>query len=59
MDIPEGFDLVVKGRGDQWTARLVPDGHTVSKWSPPAIQAKARTMDDAIRTVIAKCCLGR
>jgi hypothetical protein len=59
MDIPEGFELVVKGRGEQWTARLVPDGHTASKWSPPAIQANARTMDDAIQSVIAKCSTAR
>lgn len=54
MDVPDGYELVLTGRGDKWTARLIPDGHTASKWSPPAIQAKARSFEEAIEAVIGK-----
>ena len=55
FEIPEGYSLNLSGRGEQWTARLVPDGHTVSKWSPPAVEAKARTPEDAVRWAVEKC----
>ena len=54
-DIPKGYDLVLRGRDDQWTARLIPEGHTLSKWSPPAIEAKAKSMEEAVSSVLAKC----
>lgn len=54
-NIPDGHELILSGRGDQWTARLVPDRHTASKWSPPAIEAKARTPEDAVQAAVAKC----
>jgi hypothetical protein len=55
FDVPEGYSLNLSGRGDQWTARLIPDGHSASKWSPPAVEAKARTAEEAIAFAKAKC----
>lgn len=55
MNIPDGYELVLKGRGEQWRARLIPDGY-VNKWSArQPVEAKARTPEEAVAYAIAKC----